>query len=170
MHGAAQSTLPLHVAKKKIPCLDAAGALVTPEAPNGVKLEMFIFDSFPVAKKVRAAPPRQPIPARRPLTLHPPTSRRVPIPAQLVAFEVPRDECFAPVKNAPGSGKADSPDTARAMISHLNRRRLEAAGAKLPPAVAGELIEVSPLVSYQGEGLGAYKKKKLEVQPALLIE
>ena len=70
----------------------------------------------------------------------------------------------------PGSGKADSPDTARAMISHLNRRRLEAAGAKLPPAVAGELIEVSPLVSYQGEGLGAYKKKKLEVQPALLIE
>ena len=90
--------------------------------------------------------------------------------AKLVALEVPRDECFAPVKNAPGSGKADSPDTARAMISHLNRRRLEAAGAKLPPAVAGELIEVSPLVSYQGEGLGAYKKKKLEVQPALLIE
>ena len=38
------------------------------------------------------------------------------------------------------------------------------------PAVAGELIEVSPLVSYQGEGLGAYKKKKLEVHPALLIE
>ena len=67
-HGAAQSTLPLHVAKKKIPCLDAAGALVTPEAPNGVKLEMFIFDSFPVAKKVRAAPPRQPT---NPQTSHP---------------------------------------------------------------------------------------------------
>ena len=171
-HGAAQSTLPLHVAKKKIPCLDAAGALVTPEAPNGVKLEMFIFDSFPVAKKVRTL--LQPSRSRsQPADLSrciPPLSRRVPIPAQLVAFEVPRDECFAPVKNAPGSGKADSPDTARAMISHLNRRRLEAAGAKLPPAVAGELIEVSPLVSYQGEGLGAYKKKKLEVHPALLIE
>ena len=160
------------MAKKKIPCLDAAGALVTPEAPNGVKLEMFIFDSFPVAKKVRAAPPAvaQPTQPADLAPCIPPTSRRVPIPAQLVAFEVPRDECFAPVKNAPGSGKADSPDTARAMISHLNRRRLEAAGAKLPPAVAGELIEVSPLVSYQGEGLGAYKKKKLEVHPALLIE
>jgi UDP-N-acetylglucosamine pyrophosphorylase len=60
VRGAAQSTLPLHVAKKKIPCLDAAGALVTPEAPNGVKLEMFIFDSFPVAKKVRGPPTRQP--------------------------------------------------------------------------------------------------------------
>ena len=170
--GAAQSTLPLHVAKKKIPCLDAAGALVTPEAPNGVKLEMFIFDSFPVAKKVRTSSHhRAADPARRPPTLHPTDlTPRPNSPAQLVAFEVPRDECFAPVKNAPGSGKADSPDTARAMISHLNRRRLEAAGAKLPPAVAGELIEVSPLVSYQGEGLGAYKKKKLEVHPALLIE
>ena len=129
---------------------------------------------LPGGQKGARAPPAvaQPTPARRPApcTCIPPTSRRVPIPAQLVAFEVPRDECFAPVKNAPGSGKADSPDTARAMISHLNRRRLEAAGAKLPPAVAGELIEVSPLVSYQGEGLGAYKKKKLEVQPALLIE
>ena len=82
VRGAAQSTLPLHVAKKKIPCLDAAGALVTPEAPNGVKLEMFIFDSFPVAKKVRAAPPAvaQPTQPADLAPCIPPTSRRVPIP------------------------------------------------------------------------------------------
>ena len=74
LRGAAQSTLPLHVAKKKIPCLDAAGALVTPEAPNGVKLEMFIFDSFPVAKKVRTL-------------LHPSRSR--PQPADLPPYIPP---------------------------------------------------------------------------------
>ena len=48
-------TLPLHVAKKKIPCLDASGALVAPEKPNGVKLEMFIFDSFPCARALPGA-------------------------------------------------------------------------------------------------------------------
>ena len=137
MHGAAQSTLPLHVAKKKIPCLDAAGALVTPEAPNGVKLELFIFDTFPHS-------------------------------AKLVALQVERADEFAPVKNAPGS-KSDSPDTARLLFSSLCRSRLLAAGATLG-GEADALVELSPLASYQGEGLGAYKKKKLEVHPALLIE
>ena len=95
VHGAAQSTLPLHVAKKKIPCLDAAGALVTPEAPNGVKLEMFIFDSFPVAKKVRSSS-TQPTPARRPCTLHPtdltprPNPRRSSSPSRCRATSASR--------------------------------------------------------------------------------
>mmetsp|Transcript_25515 Transcript_25515/g.42591 ORF Transcript_25515/g.42591 Transcript_25515/m.42591 type:complete len:388 (+) Transcript_25515:437-1600(+) len=41
-----------HVAKKKIPYLDiATGKTVTPTSVNGVKLEMFIFDVFPLAKR-----------------------------------------------------------------------------------------------------------------------
>ena len=42
--------LPFHRADKKIPCLDAAGNVVKPEKPNGVKFEMFVFDALPFAK------------------------------------------------------------------------------------------------------------------------
>jgi len=41
--------LPLHRAVKKIPHIDPAGKLVQPDAPNGVKLETFIFDALPHA-------------------------------------------------------------------------------------------------------------------------
>jgi UDP-N-acetylglucosamine/UDP-N-acetylgalactosamine diphosphorylase len=41
-----------HLAPKKIPYLDlASGEVVTPQSNNGVKLEMFIFDVFPLAAK-----------------------------------------------------------------------------------------------------------------------
>ncbi len=43
--------LPWHRADKKIPALDAAGNVAKPEAPNGVKLESFIFDALPLARR-----------------------------------------------------------------------------------------------------------------------
>jgi len=43
--------LPWHRADKKIPFLDEAGNFVAPTAPNGVKLESFIFDALPLAEK-----------------------------------------------------------------------------------------------------------------------
>lgn len=42
--------LPFHRADKKIPVIDALGHLVTPEKPNGVKFEMFVFDALPFAR------------------------------------------------------------------------------------------------------------------------
>ncbi|MBQ9787390.1 MAG: UTP--glucose-1-phosphate uridylyltransferase [Lentisphaeria bacterium] len=44
--------LPWHRADKKIASLDADGNKVAPDAPNGVKLESFIFDALPLAEKV----------------------------------------------------------------------------------------------------------------------
>ncbi len=44
--------LPWHRADKKIPFLNECGDTVTPDAPNGVKLESFIFDALPMAEKV----------------------------------------------------------------------------------------------------------------------
>jgi len=130
----AANALPWHVAKKKIPYLAPDGAtVVQPEAPNGVKLELFIFDTFPHASR-------------------------------LVALQVARGDEFAPVKNAPGA-TSDSPDTARALFSALCRRRLLAAGATVAGGGdddAAVLVELSPLLSYQGEGLGAYSGKQLE--------
>lgn len=44
-------TLPFHRAVKKVPHVDlSSGALVQPEEPNAVKLEMFVFDALPKAK------------------------------------------------------------------------------------------------------------------------
>ncbi len=43
--------MPLHLAFKKIPCVDAKGTVVKPTEPNGYKFEKFIFDILPQAKK-----------------------------------------------------------------------------------------------------------------------
>lgn len=43
--------LPFHRADKKIPFLNESGELVEPSAPNGVKLERFIFDALPLANR-----------------------------------------------------------------------------------------------------------------------
>ena len=42
--------LPFHRADKKIPYITPAGETVNPDAPNGVKFEMFVFDALPLAK------------------------------------------------------------------------------------------------------------------------
>jgi UDP-N-acetylglucosamine/UDP-N-acetylgalactosamine diphosphorylase len=46
-----QSEIPYHVAKKVIPTIDNLGEPVVPSTPNGLKLEMFIFDAFPFAER-----------------------------------------------------------------------------------------------------------------------
>jgi UDP-N-acetylglucosamine/UDP-N-acetylgalactosamine diphosphorylase len=112
--------MPYHEARKKVPFADPeTGATVLPEAPNGTKLEAFIFDSFPLA-------------------------------ARSALLEVNRATEFSPVKNPPGAA-TDSPDTARAMIMAEHRAWVVAAGGAAGPAG----VEVSPLVSYSGEGLAS---------------
>jgi len=76
----------------------------------------------------------------------------------MLAFEVVRDEEFSPLKNAQGN---DSPDSCRFLITKLHRKWIEEAGGKfespLPATFAAlnpeDIVEVSPLVSYSGEGL-----------------
>ena len=111
-----------HLAAKKIPYYDSAlGQTVTPSVNNGYKLEMFIFDVFPLARR-------------------------------WIVFECDRHEEFAPVKNEPGN-PSDSPDTARAMMNALSRKWLLAAGALVQ---GGGVVEVSPLLSRDGESLQRY--------------
>lgn len=114
-----------HIARKKIAHIDlASGSLVNPTKPNGMKLEMFVFDVFPFTKN-------------------------------FAVLEVARQEEFSPLKNAPGTG-ADDPDTSRRDLLAQHKRFLEKAGASVE---AGVEIELSPLVSYAGEGLKAVKGK-----------
>ncbi|CEQ41820.1 SPOSA6832_03564, partial [Sporobolomyces salmonicolor] len=64
-------------------------------------------------------------------------------------LEAERREEFSPLKNAPGTG-ADDPETSRRDLLREQRHWLERAGATV---AAGVEVELSPLVSYAGEGL-----------------
>lgn len=95
-------SLPFHLAKKKIKHVVKEGAgwrEVEPDAPNGIKLERFIFDAFKFCPEEKVA-----------------------------VLEVERGEEFAPIKNASGDGVPDSPATARDMVLSYHKRLLRAAG------------------------------------------
>lgn len=77
-------------------------------------------------------------------------------------MEVSREEEFAPVKNAPGSD-TDSPDTARTLMYEQGMRWLTAAGAHIVNPESGLECEVSPLVSYAGEGLEKFQRARLRL-------
>ncbi|KAM5330735.1 UDP-N-acetylhexosamine pyrophosphorylase-like protein 1 isoform 3-T4 [Glossophaga mutica] len=139
-----------HVAVKKVPYVDEEGNLVRPPKPNGIKMEKFVFDVFQFAKN-------------------------------FVAFEVLRDEEFSPLKNA-DSADRDSPTTARqALLAQHYRWALKAGarfvgaqGARLPELPSsGEppaVFEISPLVSYCGEGLEVYLQGREFQSPVILDE
>lgn len=92
--------LPHHVARKKIPHADlATGAAVKPDKPNGIKLEQFVFDVFPLLALDKFA-----------------------------CLEVRREDEFSPLKNARGTGE-DDPDTSKRDIMQQGKRWAEAAGA-----------------------------------------
>lgn len=65
----------------------------------------------------------------------------------MIPFGVIREDEFSPVKNADGN---DSPKTARTMIGKLHREWLRKAHVDVNP---NKLYEISPTLSYAGEGL-----------------
>lgn len=74
-----------------------------------------------------------------------------PLMEQMALLEVEREDEFAPVKNKEGQ---DSPDTAREMLYHLHRKWLLAAGVE-ENQLKDQPVEISPLLSYAGEGLNS---------------
>ena len=115
--------LPHHVAKKKIPYVDEKGTEIKPTEPNGIKLEQFVFDCFPLLSMDKFA-----------------------------CMEVKREDEFSPLKNAKGTGE-DDPDTSRYSILRQGKEFVEAAGATVTSENENDGVEVSPLISYGGEGL-----------------
>jgi len=148
--------LQLHVAKKKIPFVNKDGDIIKPTNPNGIKMEKFIFDVFRFSNN-------------------------------FVVWECLRDEEFAPLKNAEGA-KDCTPTYCRNAVLSLHQKWLKTAGAEIVSA-SGEDIplmlspaseannnedlpenpseskvvftEISPLVSYAGEGLEFVRNKQL---------
>lgn len=78
-----------------------------------------------------------------------------PFAERFTVFECARAEEFSPLKNAPGAA-ADTPQTSRRDLLAQQRRFLEAAGAIVSEGVE---IELSPLITYAGEGLETIKGK-----------
>ncbi|KAL3423490.1 udp-n-acetylglucosamine pyrophosphorylase [Phlyctema vagabunda] len=130
--------LPHHVARKKIPYVDTEkGETVKPEKPNGIKLEQFVFDVFPLLELSKFA-----------------------------CMEVKREDEFSPLKNAKGTGEDDQ-DTSRRDIMQQGARWARAAGAVVVSEGTDDGIEISPLVSYGGEGLDNLQGKNITA-PAVL--
>lgn len=111
--------LPHHVARKKIPYVDTdKGTTVKPEKPNGIKLEQFVFDVFPLLELNKFG-----------------------------CLEVKREDEFSPLKNAKGTGEDDQ-DTSKRDIMNQGKRWAQAAGATVVSPGTDDGIEVSPLMSY----------------------
>ena len=72
-----------------------------------------------------------------------------------------REEEFSPLKNADSASK-DTPTTARMSVFDLHRRYMESAGAIIENEEV-KTLELSPLVTYSGEGLEQFKGKHIEL-------
>lgn len=169
MTSAAPATLPkiYHLAKKAIPYADpATGATMSKDAlaavhgagvNTGIKLESFIFDVFPAARS-------------------------------MCVMDINRALEFSPVKNAPTSNE-DSPVSARDAVLRAHTRACVTAGMRVAtmegmvvtlleidtapfPFPRSHAVELSPLVSYAGEGvaeLACVTSGKDIVAPALIL-
>ncbi|CAJ1035513.1 putative UTP--glucose-1-phosphate uridylyltransferase [Leishmania shawi] len=146
-----------HAARKTIPTINGP-------AP-AIKLEAFIFDAFRYAKDVPSRVER---------------AKKGPLPDALQILQVNRSMEFAPIKNADGAA-ADTPTSAAHMLLELHTKWVADVIAAAPETseeastgLSGSYTaqerttalqhicegqsrwEISPLVSYEGEGLEAY--------------
>lgn len=124
------STLTYHIARKKIPFTDlGSGEQVKPESPNGIKMEQFVFDVFPL----------------------------IPL-EKFGCLEVAREDEFSPLKNAKGE---DSAESSRKDLLQQGVRWVTAAGGFSVDDGSDhgkDGVEISPLISYGGEGLDGHVK------------
>jgi UDP-N-acetylglucosamine/UDP-N-acetylgalactosamine diphosphorylase len=95
----------------------------------------------------------------------------LPMAERALAVEAPREEEFAPLKNASG---ADSPETVYRLMTRLHAGWLERAGASVPPDRDGNPahpVEVSPLFALDADECRAKLPRGFAVTgPTLLSE
>ncbi len=105
---------------------------IMPKEPNAYKMELFLFDILKLAQK-----------------------------SEVLCLLVNRKHEFAPVKNRDGINAKDTPSSARAIVSAYHKELLLKAGVHIiedndddgENRTNENYVEISPLVSYDGEGL-----------------
>ena len=135
-----ESEMSFHIAKKKIKHVDiASGNTVSPSSPNGIKLELFIFDVFPYTKsfavlEVERCEEFSPLKNAPGAGADCPETSRRDIVSQHVRF----------IENAGGKVEGASADNTNLQF------------------------EISPLVSYAGENLQHHVIGRTVKAPALI--
>ncbi len=122
--------LPFHRAEKKVPHLDDAGQEVSPEEPNAIKLETFVFDALPLCEK------------------------SIILETDRVEEFAPIKNADA----ADGTVAPDSPASSRRLQSERAARWLERQGVRVPRKAGGELdatIEIPPVAAIEPADLAS---------------
>lgn len=115
--------LPYHEASKKIPCIDIESGVFQEKPEKNTGIKREHF-VFDV----------------------------FPHSKNFAVFEVERESEFAPLKNADSAG-IDCPQTSRSAVYALHAKWIQQNGATISSDDSEVVCEISPLVSYAGEGL-----------------
>jgi UDP-N-acetylglucosamine/UDP-N-acetylgalactosamine diphosphorylase len=142
------SELKDHVAEKKIPFIDDDGLLQKPLVNNGIKLEKFVFDVFPFSNAPWAS-------------------------GTFALWEVLRQDEFSPLKHGIDA-KSDNPISCCNDLMDQHLRWLQEAGGRLERSTLEQndssppRIEISSLVSYNGENLASLVNGKSFREPLFI--
>jgi len=157
-----------HIAKKKIPYVDEFGKTVKPEKPNGIKMEKFVFDVFQISKNFAVWESLRedefsPLKNADGAEKDTPTTARLALCSLHQRYVLAAggqfvDEDGQPIPLIP------SPVAIKGSEANNNEAQKGCMPREVNEVV---LCEVSPLVSYDGEGLELVRGKRF-VAPLLL--
>jgi len=168
-----------HIAKKKIAHVDETGTICKPEKPNGIKMEKFVFDVFQFATsfavwevlredefsplKNRDGEGVKDTPTTARLALYSLHQRQVLAAGGIFVDEQGERLPLIPSPKTMQNGHKS--DGATITNGETNNNQVQKTCSRSEEPL---VCEISPLVSYDGEGLETYVKGK-KFQPPLLL-
>ncbi|KAF4525141.1 hypothetical protein B566_EDAN005083 [Ephemera danica] len=158
-----EGSLKHHVAKKKIPTVDELGNAVQPTKPNGIKMEKFVFDVFQFSKKfvvweVLREDEFSPLKNADGAEKDTPTTARQDLYNLHERYVREAGGHFVDEEGLPipslnglnGISNGFSNGITNGSLHETNNNDIDKTGLKRP---ANLVCEISPIVSYAGEGL-----------------